>query len=139
MDNLLEKRTKTRIFFMNKEQINHFSWKLCPHFRPNLWTYTIISWFCLFGRIISQIKLGLVDFLLSCWSGVANIPSFPIVIIDFVPIFSWKWNKFLKKEQILFFKELKEHFWRQGVLYQTIKTKERPQHSCSCGGGLCSF
>ena len=35
----------------------------------------------------------------------------------------------MKKEQILFFKELKEHFWRKGVLYQTIKSKERPYHS----------
>ena len=37
---------------------------------------------------------------------------------------------FLKKEQNLYFKELKEHFWRKSVLYQTIKTKERLYHSC---------
>jgi len=37
---------------------------------------------------------------------------------------------FLKKEQNLYFKELKEHFWKKGVLYQTIKTKERLYHSC---------
>ena len=38
----------------------------------------------------------------------------------------------INKEQIKVFKELKEHFWRKSVLYQTIKTKERPQHSCTC-------
>ena len=36
----------------------------------------------------------------------------------------------MNKEQIKVFKELKEHFWREEVLYQTIKTKERLCHSC---------
>ena len=35
----------------------------------------------------------------------------------------------INKEQIKVFKELKEHFWRKSVLYQTIKTKERLCHS----------
>ena len=39
---------------------------------------------------------------------------------------------FLKKEQNLYFKELKEHFWSKSVLYQTIKTKERLYHSWKC-------
>ena len=40
------------------------------------------------------------------------------------------WGSFgINKEQIKVFKELKEHFWRKGVLYQTIKTKERLCHS----------
>ena len=34
------------------------------------------------------------------------------------------------KEIIQFFKEPKEHFWGKGVLYQTLKTKERLQHGC---------
>ena len=43
------------------------------------------------------------------------------------------WGSFgINKEQIKVFKELKEHFWRKGVLYQTIKTKERLCHSCIC-------
>ena len=43
------------------------------------------------------------------------------------------WGSFgINKEQIKVFKELKEHFWRKGVLYQTIKTKERLCHSCPC-------
>ena len=33
--------------------------------------------------------------------------------------------------QIEVFKELKEHFWREDVIYQTIKTKERLCHSCN--------
>ena len=37
------------------------------------------------------------------------------------------WGSFgINKEHIKVFKELKEHFLRKGVLYQTIKTKERP-------------
>ena len=32
----------------------------------------------------------------------------------------------------MYFKELKEHFWRNSVLYQTIKTKERLYHSWNC-------
>ena len=41
------------------------------------------------------------------------------------------WGSFgINKEQIKVFKELKEHFWREEVLYQTIKTKERLCHSC---------
>ena len=35
------------------------------------------------------------------------------------------------KKQIQFFKEPKEYLGRKSVLYQTIKTKERPQHSCN--------
>ena len=36
----------------------------------------------------------------------------------------------MNTEQIEVFNELKEHFWREDVLYQTIKTKERLCHSC---------
>ena len=53
-------------------------------------------------------------------------------ILYFKVFFSSKCSKFTKKEQKLFFKELKEHFWRKSVLYQTIKTKERLQHSWNC-------
>ena len=42
----------------------------------------------------------------------------------------------INKEQIKVFKELKEHFWRKSVLYQTIKTKERLCHSCKSTGIL---
>ena len=35
----------------------------------------------------------------------------------------------MDKEHFEFFKEPKEHFWVRGVLYRTLKTKERPQHS----------
>ena len=34
------------------------------------------------------------------------------------------------KEQFEFFKEPKEHFLPRTVLYRTLKTKERRQHSC---------
>ena len=43
----------------------------------------------------------------------------------------------MNKEQIKVFKELKEHFWRKGVLYQTIKTKERLCHSCTYSNIVC--
>ena len=43
----------------------------------------------------------------------------------------WIWGYLrMNTEQIEVFKELKEHFWREDVLYQTIKTKERLCHSC---------
>ena len=36
----------------------------------------------------------------------------------------------MDKEQFEFFKEPKEHFLPRTVLYRTLKTKERRQHSC---------
>ena len=52
-------------------------------------------------------------------------PNLQKKLMYFEVLITPKSNKLLKKEQNLYFKEPKEHFFGKSVLYQTIKTKER--------------
>ena len=51
--------------------------------------------------------------------------NFQHIFLHLEGFFSSNPRNFWKKEQNLYFKELKEHFRKMSVLYQTVKTKER--------------
>ena len=78
-----------------------------------------------FGRFIHKLCHILLIFSFLVEMEVQLHLQFQKKFWHLVVVFSSKLNNFLKKEQILFFKELTEHFWDRSVLYRTLKDKER--------------
>ena len=128
MIDFLKKRTKTRIFPWIKNNRITFHrifvliWKLifiiCEG-EFNFLCFLILRGFNYKLCNVSLLAPFLVDIALQEHSNFKQkFLHFEIHPLEIPRIF-------LKKEQNLYFKELKEHFWRKSVLYQTIKTKER--------------